>query len=65
MTPPYLPKMINFLRNEMSLSSEAIQLGIKQSGSDSGILPIVLWQYGLVNSEQLDRIYDWFEAYIY
>ncbi|WP_347278039.1 DUF2949 domain-containing protein [Alkalinema sp. FACHB-956] len=57
--------MLYFLRNEMRLSSEAIQLGLKQSGSDSGILPIVLWQYGLVTSEQLDKIYDWFEVYIY
>jgi hypothetical protein len=22
-------------------------------------LPMILWQYGLVTLEQLDRIYDW------
>ncbi|MGI0494969.1 DUF2949 domain-containing protein [Alkalinema pantanalense CENA528] len=65
MVPPHFSQMINFLKNEMRLSSEAIQLGLKQSGSDSAILPIVLWQYGLVNLEQLDKIYDWFEVYIY
>jgi hypothetical protein len=25
-------------------------------------LPMILWQYGLVTIEQLDRIYDWMEA---
>jgi len=25
-------------------------------------LPMLLWQYGLVTIEQLDRIFDWLET---
>jgi hypothetical protein len=25
-------------------------------------LPMILWQYGLVTLEQLDRIFDWLET---
>jgi hypothetical protein len=26
------------------------------------LLPMILWQYGLVTLEQLDRIFDWLET---
>jgi Protein of unknown function (DUF2949) len=60
-----IPQVVKFLHQEMSLAHEFIELGLKQSRSDYGTLPIVLWQYGLVNLNQLARIYDWFESYIY
>jgi Protein of unknown function (DUF2949) len=60
-----LPEVINFLRQELNLSDLSVQLALKQSRSDYGSLPMVLWQYGLVSLKQLDTIYDWFESYIY
>lgn len=60
-----LPEVINFLRQELNLSDSSVQLALKQSQSDHGSLPMVLWQYGLVSLKQLDTIYDWFESYIY
>jgi Protein of unknown function (DUF2949) len=60
-----LPEVINFLRQELNLSDSSVQLALKQSRSDYGSLPMVLWQYGLVSLKQLDTIYDWFEFYIY
>jgi hypothetical protein len=60
-----LPEVINFLRQELNLSDSSVQLALKQSRSDYGSLPMVLWQYGLVSLKQLDNIYDWFESYIY
>ena len=60
-----LTEVINFLRQELNLSDSSVQLALKQSRSDYGSLPMVLWQYGLVSLKQLDTIYDWFESYIY
>jgi hypothetical protein len=60
-----LPQFINFLRQNLNLSDDSVQLAIKKSQSNYGKLPIVLWQYGLVDLLELDRIYDWFESYIY
>ena len=60
-----LPQVVNFLRQNLNLSDDSVQLALKQSQSDYGSLPIVLWQYGLVSLPELDRVYDWFESYIY
>jgi hypothetical protein len=60
-----LPQFVNFLRQDLNLSDDSVQLALKQSRSEYGRLPIVLWQYGLVNLAELDQIYDWFESYIY
>jgi Protein of unknown function (DUF2949) len=56
-------KLLNFLRDELSLSSDSINLALKHVEQDPGPLPIVLWQYGLITIEQLSKIYDWLETY--
>jgi hypothetical protein len=33
-----------------------------QEQSSSSLLPIILWQHGLVTLEQLDQILDWLDA---
>lgn len=54
--------LIQFLQEELSISSSSIQVALKHSEQDPGPLPIILWQYGLVTLEQLEQIYDWMEA---
>jgi hypothetical protein len=56
-------KLLNFLRDELALSSDSINLALKHVEQDPGPLPIVLWQYGLISIEQLSKIYDWLETY--
>ncbi|HAX79647.1 MAG TPA: hypothetical protein DCY88_28400 [Cyanobacteria bacterium UBA11372] len=34
----------------------------QQSVQDSNLLATILWQYGLVNLKQLDRMFDWLET---
>jgi hypothetical protein len=60
-----LPQFVEFLCQELCIPHKSIQLGLKQSHSNYGSLPMVFWQYGLISLNQLDRIYDWFESYIY
>ena len=55
-------RLIQFLREELRLSTSSINLALKHSEQDPGPLPMVLWRYGLVTLEQLDRIYDWLET---
>ncbi len=54
-------KFINFLREELSIPGESISVIDRHWQKNSALspLPMVLWQYGLVTLEQLDRIYDW------
>lgn len=63
-------QLIRFLEEELAVSASSIafaericrSLTPRHRGSDSTSLPMVLWQYGLVTIEQLDRIFDWLET---
>jgi hypothetical protein len=63
-------RLIHFLQEEMGVPAKEIQfaeqalerLSSHDSASFANWLPIVLWQYGLVNLEQLDRVLDWLDA---
>jgi len=55
-------KFIRFLQEELSLSTSSIALALRYREQNPGPLPMILWQYGLVTIEQLDRIYNWLES---
>lgn len=55
-------KLLCFLREELSLPNDSIGLALRHLEQDPGPLPIVLWQYGLITLEQLNKIYDWLET---
>ena len=57
-------KLIEFLQDELGLSSASISMALRQSEQDSGPLHMVLWRYGLITLEQLERIYDWMETVV-
>ncbi len=61
MTPAIYNRFIKFLKEELALSSDSIQTVQKTAHQNLGPLPMILWQYGLVTLEELDRIYDWLE----
>ncbi|MBD1914032.1 MULTISPECIES: DUF2949 domain-containing protein [unclassified Leptolyngbya] len=54
-------RLIQFLRDELAIPAASIAVALKQ-GQDSNMLPMVLWQYGLITLEQLDKIFDWMET---
>ncbi|MEM9538342.1 MAG: DUF2949 domain-containing protein [Cyanobacteria bacterium P01_E01_bin.42] len=61
MQPITYTRFIHFLREELALSQESIAIAQRYCEPDSGSLPMILWQYGLVSLEQLERIFDWLE----
>jgi hypothetical protein len=62
MTVSAEPNLIQFLQDELAISTDCIKVALKHSEQDPGPLPMILWQYGLVTLEQLEQIYDWMEA---
>ena len=56
-----LKQLINFLRTELNVSAEAISLAQKTE-TQPHLLPMILWQYGLLNTKQLDEVFDWLEV---
>ncbi|MDB9538721.1 DUF2949 domain-containing protein [Anabaenopsis tanganyikae CS-531] len=54
-------KFINFLHQEIELTNADIAVALRHRQFDNGPLPMLLWQYGLVNLEQLEQILDWLD----
>ena len=50
-------KMISFLVDEIGLQESSIELGLKLSIKNNTPLPILLWSYGLLTIEELDKLY--------
>ena len=51
-------EMINYLFNELGLEESTIELGIKLSIKNNTPLPILLWSYGMLTIEELDKLYS-------
>lgn len=62
LTPHSDSKFINFLQKELLLTSCDIAVAVRKSRLNKGPLPMLLWQYGLVDIEQLEKIFDWLDA---
>ena len=55
-------RLINFLEQDLALSPDSVSLALRQGEQTPHLLPMILWQYGLVSLKQLDKIFDWLEA---
>jgi hypothetical protein len=55
-------RLITYLQQEMAVSPNAIAIALRRQESSPSLIPMILWQYGLINLEQLDRIFDWLET---
>ena len=51
-------EMIIYLFNVLGLDESTIALGIKLSIKNKTPLPIVLWSYGMLTIEELDKLYS-------
>ena len=50
--------MIIFLINEIGLDEPSIELALKLSMKNKTPLPILLWSYGMLTIEELDKLYS-------
>jgi len=51
-------EMIIYLFNVVGLDESSIELGIKLSIKNHTPLPILLWSYGMLTIEELDKLYS-------
>jgi len=51
-------EMIIYLFNVLGLDESTIELGIKLSVKNNTPLPILLWSYGILTIEELDKLYS-------
>jgi hypothetical protein len=57
-----LQRLIGFLQDDLAIPSTSIDLAVRHHPDTLNILPMILWQYGLVTLQQLDQIFDWLET---
>jgi Protein of unknown function (DUF2949) len=57
-----IAQTVQFLREHLMLPQSSIDLALKKAPTEYNVLPIVMWQYGLVTLSQLDAIFDYFET---
>ena len=51
-------EMIIYLFNVLGLDESTLELGIKLSIKNNTPLPILLWSYGMLTIEELDKLYS-------
>ena len=51
-------EMIIYLLHEIGLDESSIKLGSKLSIRNNISLPILLWSYGMLTVEELDKLYS-------
>ncbi len=62
MAPITYNRLIHFLQEDLAICPSSIAMVQRHQEQDQGPLPMILWQYGFITLEQLDRIYDWLET---
>ncbi|MCX7595675.1 MAG: DUF2949 domain-containing protein [Fischerella sp.] len=62
MEPKTLAQFLSFLQEDLAIPDTDLQLALRHPEQTPTLLPIILWQYGLVTLNQLDRIFDWLQG---
>lgn len=50
---------IHYLKHDLAVSEEAIDLALRRQEPSQGLLLIVLWQHGLIDLDQLGKEFEW------
>ena len=51
-------EIIIYLFNEIGLEESSIELGVKLSKKNNIPLPVLLWSFGMLTNEELDKLYS-------
>ena len=51
-------ELIIYLINEVGLDESSIELDLKLAIKNKSPLPILLWSYGMLTIEELDKLYS-------
>lgn len=54
-------QFIHFLQDELGISEASLQLALRHPEQTPTLLPMILWQYGLVTLTEVNCMFDWLE----
>jgi Protein of unknown function (DUF2949) len=55
-------QLLTFLREKLAISPYSIDMAVRLCEASVGSLPMILWQYGLIDLSQLNQVFDWMET---
>ena len=58
MNPKLSNRVLIYLNKKIGLSYSTIHLGIKLSIINKTTLPLTLWSYSIITTDELDKFYD-------
>jgi hypothetical protein len=61
MTNDFQTQLLEFLAQKLAIPADALKMAVRFTESSMGSLPMVLWQYGLIDLHQLEQVFDWIE----
>ncbi|MEA5510675.1 DUF2949 domain-containing protein [Crocosphaera sp. UHCC 0190] len=61
---PTATQFIDFLQQDLAIPAESIDLALRDEQAMPHHFPMILWQYGLVNKEQLESVFDWLDDHL-
>ncbi|MFM7277019.1 MAG: DUF2949 domain-containing protein [Microcystis aeruginosa] len=50
------------LLEKLAISPRSLDMAVRLCEASVGSLPMVLWQYGLIDLSQLNQVFDWMET---
>jgi len=53
-----------FLLEKLAISPRSLDMAVRLCEASVGSLPMVLWQYGLIDLSQLNQVFDWMETFL-
>ncbi|WP_299408520.1 DUF2949 domain-containing protein [Acaryochloris sp. IP29b_bin.148] len=54
-------KFIQFLQDDLAISTAELNVALRRQDPLMGQLHMVLWQHGLINLNQLNAVFEWLE----
>jgi hypothetical protein len=54
-------RFMQYLQEELAIPHDSLAIALRHPPQNAIQLPMVLWQYGLVNLNQLEQMLDWLE----
>ncbi len=56
-----LSQFMQFLQDDLGIPDTNLKLALQHPEQTPSLLPMILWQYGLVTLNQVNQIFDWLE----
>ncbi|MGH2413428.1 MAG: DUF2949 domain-containing protein [Microcystaceae cyanobacterium] len=50
--------LLRFLEQDLAIPSSALEMAERLAIASLGSLPMILWQYGLIDLNQLEQVFD-------